>query len=218
MKNLKEETLFLSMNIKDRYLNIKSIEDCKLKIFSLACLFVASKYEEIYFPSVNSFIKTIKENFFNNPNSFQKRVDEFLGWEYEILSTLNFDILHTTPYIFLMRLNEISGNDKNIFYLAEFFLEFSFFYNQLNVYSSLLKACSALYIARFWNLKNGNIRTIWTYDLQKFCNIQEIEIKECSETILYLIGKTQNLKKNILIQKYSQESKNVIFKKFEDKI
>ena len=50
------ETLYLTVNLIDRYLSIKEVERPKLQLVGVACLLIASKYEEIYPPEVKDCV------------------------------------------------------------------------------------------------------------------------------------------------------------------
>lgn len=49
------ETLFLTVNLTDRYLEKTQISRTKLQLVSVAALLIASKYEEIYVPELCDF-------------------------------------------------------------------------------------------------------------------------------------------------------------------
>ena len=53
---LQDETLFLTVNLIDRYLSVAQIQREKLQLVGVASLLIASKYEEIYPPIVNDFV------------------------------------------------------------------------------------------------------------------------------------------------------------------
>lgn len=50
------ETLFLTVNIIDRFLTLKLIRKQQLQLVGVAALMVATKFEEIYPPSANDFV------------------------------------------------------------------------------------------------------------------------------------------------------------------
>ena len=54
--HLMPETLFLTINIIDRYLEKTQIRRTKLQLVAVAALLIASKYEEIYVPELNDFV------------------------------------------------------------------------------------------------------------------------------------------------------------------
>lgn len=53
---LDPETLFLTINLIDRYLERKEVTRPKLQLVGVGCLFIATKYEEIYPPSVSDLV------------------------------------------------------------------------------------------------------------------------------------------------------------------
>lgn len=50
------ETLFLTVNLIDRYLEREAITRSNLQLLGVSCLLIATKYEEIYPPSVNELV------------------------------------------------------------------------------------------------------------------------------------------------------------------
>jgi len=52
---LKPETLFLTVNIIDRYLERVTITRDKLQLVGVSSMFISTKYEEIYSPELSDF-------------------------------------------------------------------------------------------------------------------------------------------------------------------
>jgi len=50
------ETLFLTVNLIDRYLERKEVTRSNLQLLGVSCLLIATKYEEIYPPSVSELV------------------------------------------------------------------------------------------------------------------------------------------------------------------
>lgn len=50
------ETLYLAINLIDRYLESAEVSRAKLQLVGVACLLVASKYEEIYPPELRDLV------------------------------------------------------------------------------------------------------------------------------------------------------------------
>ena len=50
------ETLFLCINIIDRFLSIRVVSLAKLQLVGVACMFIAAKFEEVVAPSVTHFL------------------------------------------------------------------------------------------------------------------------------------------------------------------
>jgi len=50
------ETLFLTVNLIDRYCQIKQVERKNYQLLGVTAMLVASKYEEIYAPEIRDFV------------------------------------------------------------------------------------------------------------------------------------------------------------------
>jgi hypothetical protein len=52
---LKSETLFLTVNLIDRFLERQKVSRNKLQLVGVTAMMIASKYEEIYPPQIGDF-------------------------------------------------------------------------------------------------------------------------------------------------------------------
>ena len=77
------ETLFLCVNIMDRYISKKQISLDIYQLVGIASFLIASKYEDTYSPSIEELIYISKNIYTHNDIVFMEK---------EILNTLNFDI------------------------------------------------------------------------------------------------------------------------------
>ncbi len=50
------ETLFLTVNIIDRYTSLKQVKRTEYQLLGVTAMLIASKYEEIYAPEIRDFI------------------------------------------------------------------------------------------------------------------------------------------------------------------
>ena len=50
------ETLYLTVNLIDRYLELEPVKRDKLQLVGVTAMLIACKYEEIYAPEVNDFV------------------------------------------------------------------------------------------------------------------------------------------------------------------
>ena len=195
------ETLYLTINIFDRYLEKKTLLKKNLQLIASTCLLIASKYEEIYAPEIRDLVY-ISKGLFNK--------DNIINIEYDILKCLNFNLLTVSPYIFLVRFFFISGNDNiKVFYLASYILEICLTDVNFCKNKSSLKACVVLYISRKIILENN--KNIWNNSLKIHSGYSEKDlkggIKECAKYIYnYTNNKyTKNFKKLPSYIKYSSE-------------
>ena len=208
---LKQETLYLAINIFDRYiqkLNTQCVIVGDMNKSALTCLFIASKYEEIYAPYLKEFLRIFRL-------IYTKR--EIFLEEDKILSALNFEILTIYPIIFLKKfclydINNLDKKEKNDMELcyngAQFFLEICLIEPKFCDLKPSLQAAICLYLARkFLLFKNGNGK-IWTFDLVFRTNYSEINIKKNIKTAVKTIKNffgnvfTKNFMALPLYQKY----------------
>ena len=110
------ETLYLSLNIMDRFLCKELVQLEKLQLVGTACLFIASKYEEVYSPSVKHFA-------YETDGACDE--DEIREGEKFILKTLEFNLNYPNPMNFLRRISKADDYDIQSRTLAKYLLEIS---------------------------------------------------------------------------------------------
>ncbi|AEA38680.1 cyclin B (nucleomorph) [Cryptomonas paramecium] len=76
------KTLFLTVNIIDRFLSLKNISKQKLQLVGVAAMLIASKYEEIYAPETRDFV-------YITDNAYTR--DDIFRMETLICDCLNYD-------------------------------------------------------------------------------------------------------------------------------
>lgn len=108
------ETLYLSINIIDRFLSCRAVSLSKLQLVGLAATLLASKYEEVVSPSINNFI-------FLSDNSYL--ADDLLNAERYILQILGFSLAYPSPMSFLRRISKAEGYDIRSRTLAKYLME-----------------------------------------------------------------------------------------------
>ncbi|CAN8073381.1 unnamed protein product [Agarophyton chilense] len=91
---LEPETLHLTVNIIDRFLEVTQVVRRKLQLVGVTAMFIASKYEEIYAPEVGDFV-------YISDKAYTK--DEILCMEAFILNALNFDVTVPSSLTFMQR-------------------------------------------------------------------------------------------------------------------
>ena len=75
------ETLYLTVNLIDRYLAQVTVMREKLQLIGVTAMLIASKYEEIYAPEVQDFV-------YITDRAYSK--SEILECEFSMLSALDF--------------------------------------------------------------------------------------------------------------------------------
>ena len=167
------ETFYLTVNIIDRYLEKNPNFQLKdLQLLSLSAMLIASKYEEIYAPEVNDFVWISNKSVTFN---------DIIKMESKILYKLNFEMLIVSPYIFLVRLNEVSGGTNQTLFLAQMLLEIGLSNYDFCSVNSSLKASTVLFLSRRVIL--GKEAHNWTPTLKLYSGYDEKQIKACSRSI-----------------------------------
>lgn len=108
------DTLYLTFNIIDRFLGLKSTPRDELQCVGVAALLLACKYEEIYFPEISDFQEI-------TDNAFSKQ--EILKKEFEILAYLKYDLTVPSSFRFFEVFNiylKLEGKEKaTVLFLIE---------------------------------------------------------------------------------------------------
>ncbi|KAJ3238093.1 hypothetical protein HDU81_008392 [Chytriomyces hyalinus] len=113
--SLLPETLFLTMNLMDRFMSLKpSVSAEKFQLVGVTAIFIASKYEEILVPSVQILVHMVGGGYTSN---------EILMAERFMLATLGFGIGYNGPMAFLKRCLALEGGDARLTLLARYFSE-----------------------------------------------------------------------------------------------
>jgi len=108
------ETLFLTVNIIDRFLSCRAVSLVKLQLVGLAGTLLGSKYEEVLSPSIANFI-------YLADNAYEEQ--ELLKAERYMLHVLNFFLAYPSPLVFLRRISKAENYDVRSRTLAKYLME-----------------------------------------------------------------------------------------------
>lgn len=156
------ETLFLAVNIIDRFLSCKVVQLDRLQLVGVTALFIASKYEEVLSPHVQSFRHVADDGFTE---------DEILAAERYILASLNYDLSYPNPMNFLRRISKADNYDIQTRTLGKYLLEISCVDHRFIQYPPSKIAAAAMYLARVV-LQRGE----WDATIAHFAGYDEDEI------------------------------------------
>src|SRR3569833_1344762 len=110
------ESLYLTVNLIDRYLEKEQVHRQKLQLVGVTAMLIACKYEEIYPPIVNDFV-------YITDNAYTK--EEILAMEKKMLTLLDFEIQINSSYRCLERYAKVAKADEFSFNLARYLIELS---------------------------------------------------------------------------------------------
>ncbi|KAI5949291.1 CLB4 [Candida jiufengensis] len=187
--NLLPETLFLAINIIDRFLTKRKVSLTKLQLVGAVAILIASKYEEINIPTISEVIHM-------TDNSFS--VEEFTKAECFMIDVLQFDLGWPGPMSFLRRISKADDYDYETRTLAKYFLEITIMDSKFIASPTSWLAAGAHYLSRFL-LNKGE----WTKAHVYFSGYCERQLRSLAEQIL---ENCKNPEKNhkAIFEKYAE--------------
>lgn len=168
---LREETLFLTVNLIDRFLAQQSVVRKKLQLVGLVAMLLACKFEEVSVPVVDDLI-------FISDKAYTKK--ELLEMERLMLNILQFNMSVPTPYVFLRRYLKAAESDKKLELLTFFLIELCLVEYEMIKYPPSFLAAAAIYTAQcsLYGLKQ------WTKTCEWYTGFAENQLLECSKLIV----------------------------------
>ena len=189
---LKTETLYLCVNIIDRYLERAQVSRSKLQLLGVTCLLLAAKYEEIYPPEVRDLVYVTDKAYTRG---------QILKMESSIVNTLGFKLTVPTHYKFLVRFIKAAQCDTRTKLIAYYFCEKTLCdYSMLKYKPSTISA-AAVYLA----LKAVNTANPWTSTLQHYSKYDLASIMPCAQDIVNIVQGTGTANLQAINKKYSQQ-------------
>ncbi|KAJ3678742.1 hypothetical protein LUZ61_021346 [Rhynchospora tenuis] len=174
---LQDETLFLTVNLVDRFLAIQNISRNKLQLVGVTALRLACKYEEVTVRPLEDFIEICVCAYTRA---------ELLEMERLMLNTLQFNMSVPTPYVFLKRFLKAAESDRKMellcFYIAELCLVD---FRMLQFNPSIL-AAAAVFTAQC--TMSGC--PIWSKCSEKHSGYTQDQLIECSSLMVELHHKS----------------------------
>ncbi|EPE04685.1 g2 mitotic-specific cyclin-b [Ophiostoma piceae UAMH 11346] len=161
--HLLPETLFLAVNIVDRFLSAKVVQLDRLQLVGVTAMFIAAKYEEVLSPSVGSFRHVADDGFTEA---------EILSAERFMLGTLNYDLSYPNPMNFLRRVSKADNYDIQTRTVAKYLTEISLLDHRFMSYRPSHVAAAAMFLARLI-LDRGE----WDATLSFYAGYTEEEIE-----------------------------------------
>ena len=190
------QTMYISVNLIDRYLSKNETSRVKLQLVGVASMFISSKYEEIYPPELKDFVYITDKAYVKS---------DVLDMEYKMLKSLNFDITFPTQWSFLEIFTKKLKIDKKTFNLAWFLMELSLINYKMLKFKYSLIAASAIMIA---------IKTLNYFDeveFEKIIGYSKNDLQDCVKEInnFYIYNSTHSLqaiRKKFSSKKYDEVS------------
>lgn len=133
------ETLFLCVNIIDRFLSARVVSLAKLQLVGITCMFIAAKFEEVVSPSVSHFLLCADSSYTES---------EILQAERYVLKTLDWNLSYPNPVHYLRRISKADDYNVKVRTLAKYLLEIGVLEWRLIAAPPSLMAAAAIWLAR----------------------------------------------------------------------
>jgi G2/mitotic-specific cyclin 2 len=133
------ETLFLCVNVIDRFLSARVVSLAKLQLVGITCMFMAAKFEEICAPSVKHFLMCADSTYTES---------EILQAERYVLKTLDWNLSYPNPVHYLRRVSKADEYNVHVRTLAKYLLEIGCLEWRLIAAPPSLLAAASIWLAR----------------------------------------------------------------------
>ena len=183
------ETLFLAINILDRFIAIVFVPKKKLQLVGITSLFIAAKYEEIYPPSIKDFV-------YVTDKAYQK--EELLEMEGKIMSTLQFKLTMASPLFFFERFGRVAKLTSNGMMVGRYILDSILVDLKAMRYLPSVLAAAVVYIARRVELKEG-----WRKGNLKSSIVEGKDIRHCAFELIGIVNSNDKSALNAAKEKHS---------------
>lgn len=138
--HLLPETLWIAVNVVDRFLSKRIVSIVKLQLVGVTAMFIAAKYEEILAPSVDEFV-------YMTENGYTR--EEILKGERVVLQTLDFKVSnYCSPYSWMRRISKADDYDIQTRTLCKFLVEVTLLDHRFLRVKPSLVAAVGMYTSR----------------------------------------------------------------------
>ena len=170
---LMPETLYLTINLIDRFLEKKVVARQRLQLVGVTCMLLASKYEEIYFPEVRDFV-------YITDRAYTRQ--QILQMESLILNTLGFELTVPTAIVFTKRFLKAGSATSTTKALATYFCERTLQEYSMLKYVPSTVAASCVCLA----LKTNN-QECWNSTLERYTEYSLEKLEQCMSDIRKMV-------------------------------
>ncbi|KAF8063893.1 hypothetical protein N665_1178s0008 [Sinapis alba] len=195
------DTLYLTVYLIDWFLHGNYIERQRLQLLGVTCMFIASKYEEIFAPRIEEFC-------FITDNTYKK--DQVLEMESQVLKHFSFQIYTPTSKTFLrrfLRAAHASALQKprvEMEFLANYLMELTLIdYEFLKFLPSVI-AASAVFLAK-WTLNQSSHP--WNPTLEHYTTFKASDLKPSVHALQNLQLDTKGFLNRYMCEVQAKEGK-----------
>lgn len=194
---LRSETLFLTVNLVDRYLSCALVTRKRLQLIGVTAMFIASKFEEIDPPTVHNFV-------YITDNAYTK--EEILQMECGMLVALGFQVIAPMSGHFLERLLRAHRCDDKHKCLARYILELALIDVRQLKHTPSVMASAALLLS---NELVGQL-PVWPPGLALVARYDQGQLRSCALELRTLLDAAPTCMLQAVRRKYMQPANHSI--------
>eukprot|EP00754_Rhynchopus_humris_P027805 Rhum_TRINITY_DN15109_c7_g5::Rhum_TRINITY_DN15109_c7_g5_i1::g.140307::m.140307/K21777/CCNB; G2/mitotic-specific cyclin-B, other len=195
------ETIYLAVNLLDRYLSRKAVEKKKLQLVGCVAMMLACKYEEVVPPEVRDFVHI-------SANTYTR--GEMLAMEKSVLVELGYNLTVPTMWQFLTQL--IGGERTDTMrHGAEYLAEQTLMCAKMAGFPPSLQAAACVYLSR----KVLGAAPVWPQDLEDRSTHSERSLFDVVQVLDDYLRKVPRLKICAVRKKYSHSRYSNISQSFD---
>ncbi|PRQ25167.1 putative cyclin [Rosa chinensis] len=187
---LMDETLFLTINLIDRFLERQVVVRKKLQLVGVTAMLLACKYEEVSVPIVEDFVLI-------SDKAYTRK--DVLDMEKSMVNKLQFNFSVPTSYVFMRRFLKAAQSDKKLELLSFFLIELCLVEYEMLKFPPSLLAAAAIYTAQCSLLRFKQ----WSKTSEWYTNYSEDELQECSRLMVTFHQKAETGRLTGVHRKYS---------------
>lgn len=190
---LMAETLYITVSLIDRYLAREPVTKNRIQLVGITALFIASKFEEIYYPMIDQFVLICDK-------LYTKK--DILRMELQMLAVLNFELGRPLPLHFLRRGSKAAHADGRTHMLAKYLCELMLVEYEIAHWRPSLLAATALYMSlRLLSLeRENNVRdNVWTSTIEHYTGYSHEAVLKHAPIMCRVILNSETSKYQVLI-------------------
>lgn len=182
-------TLFLTVNLIDRYLSKQQISRHQVQLVGIAALMIVAKFEEIYPPLLKDYVSVCDSAYTR---------EQILSMESDILLAVDFNLAQTSSYTFLRHMQLYVQFDEKSMAFGQYVIENALFDMNLLKYSNHVLAAGAVFLLCKVFKKND-----WKKDFEAKIGISEKLSKICAKDLFVAMQNHDSSKFAALKRKFS---------------
>ncbi|XVE56277.1 hypothetical protein DITRI_Ditri03aG0225700 [Diplodiscus trichospermus] len=199
---LMDETLYLTVNLIDRFLAVQQVVRKKLQLVGVTAMLLACKYEEVSVPVVEDLILI-------SDKAYSRK--EVLDMEKMMINTLQFNLSLPTPYVFMRRFLKAAQSNKKLELLSFFMLELCLVEYEMLKFPPSLLAGAAIFTAQC--TLSGSKH--WSKTSEWYTTYSVEQLMECTKMMVTFhqkagTGKLTGVQKKYSTSKYGYAAKTEV--------